>query len=447
MRGAEALLWTIGRDPVLRSTVVAVLVLDRAPDDKELADAFVDLTAVVPRLTMRVVPPRSGVGRPRWDPVDRLVMSQHLHRLAAPSPGDLRSVLDVAQAMAGTAFDPELPLWEALLVEGLEEGRGALVVKLHHSVVDGVGGLQALFAVAEPEGPHGRAVTGKGTGGLAPVHALRSAGRLVGSGLDALRRPGPTAAGLLHGAATAARLLVPTPTPLSPAMRERGQLRQAVVLDVPTADLHDAARRVGASVNDVFVSAVLDALERYHAGRGAYVRALRGTIPVNIRGEGDVVGSNRFVPARFVFPLVATSTAARVRSVHRVMHGAVHDSWLVVSDLLAEGLARLPAPLATAAFGSMLKGADFIATNMRGPVQPLQVAGATVERVYALAPPAGAAFNVALVTVGDVGCVGDVFDRAAVADPDALTAALQSAFAEVSRLAAFPGRARRPHRP
>jgi hypothetical protein len=82
----------------------------------------------------------------------------------------------------------------------------------------------------------------------------------------------------------------------------------------------------------------------------------------------------------------------------------------------------------------MLKGTDFVATNVPGPRGELQVAGARLERIYAFSPPAGAGVNVSLVSVGRHACLGVNMDTAAVPDDSLLLECFRAAFGELVRL-------------
>lgn len=64
MSGADALLWTIGRDPVLRPTVIAVLALDRAPGWADVRARIAVLTEIVPRFGSHAASRPLGRGTP-----------------------------------------------------------------------------------------------------------------------------------------------------------------------------------------------------------------------------------------------------------------------------------------------------------------------------------------------------------------------------------------------
>lgn len=108
---------------------------------------------------------------------------------------------------------------------------------------------------------------------------------------------------------------------------------------------------------------------------------------------------------------------------------------LQMTSTLAGILNRLPTATTTALFGGMLKCCDFVTSNIPGAPVPVYVGGARVERLYAFAPPAGSAFNVALISHCDTCCVGVVIDTEAVPDPDVLLRSLRAGFDEVRALA------------
>lgn len=248
-----------------------------------------------------------------------------------------------------------------------------------------------------------------------------------------------------RSARSAARLLAPAPHPLSELLVGRSIGRRYEVLDLDPAGLRGAGAATGATVNDLFVAGVLGGLARYHEHHATHVERLRVLMPVNVRRPGHGEGGNHFVPARFALAL-GGGPAERLREVHRVTETWKHAPGLALSDVLAAALDRLPPPLVGALWGTMLKGDDFVATNVPGPTFETYLAGARVERFYAFAPPSGAALNVALVTPAGRACVGISVDSAAVPDTAVLARCLASGFDEVLGLAgAPPGGALRVH--
>jgi WS/DGAT/MGAT family acyltransferase len=436
MSGADALLWTIGADPVMRPTIVALMVLSGPPDWAELRSRIAGLTQSVPRLRCRAAARPPGRGRPRFVEDPGFELASHLRRIRLPEDSGLRDVLDLAQTMATSGFDPTLPLWEATLVEGLDDGRAALLIKVHHALIDGVGGLAVLAQLFDPIGPPPKARRPRKGGAVPVTHPrdLPQAVTLVDTVADATRaavlHPVRTLGQLAAVTTSVARLMMPAGKPLSPIMTGRGFRRHVEVIDLELGTLKDAARAWGGTVNDVFVSSVIRGMTLYHSQHGVMSAGFRALMPVNVR-DGDETGSgNHFVPARFIIP-VHPDVADCIAEVRRIADSWKHAPGLAMSDVLATGLSALPAGVARGLWGSMLLGDDFCITNVPGPPFHAAIAGSGVEHIYAFSPPSGAAFNVSLVSAGDRACIAVTVDVDAVPDSAKLAGCIEDGFAEV----------------
>src|SRR5208337_1307769 len=102
----------------------------------------------------RLVAVPFGLDHPVWIEDPDLRVRSHIHRVAVPAPGSERILADLVAQIAAQPLDRTRPLWELWVVEGLAEGRVALVLKLHHAVADGVSATQLLLQLldASPEG-------------------------------------------------------------------------------------------------------------------------------------------------------------------------------------------------------------------------------------------------------------------------------------------------------
>lgn len=461
MGPADSILWRIQHDPVLRSTVTVVAVLDRAPDP-DLRRRLLEAAAHVARLRQVVAEPLLAVGSPRWVVSADFDVDYHLRRVRLPAPTSLQDVFDFAARETMSGFDRTRPLWELTVVDEVDGG-AAVVLRFHHAVTDGIGGLRLALQVLDggcgtaprgggkpvlPERPRSgehpaangarrRLGHALGHAGVAVRRGARLPGRtihLTGDALRAARHPLGTAnavAGALRGGA---HLVAPTSAPLSPLLRGRSTGLRFAAFDVDLGRLHAAAGALGGTLNDVFVAAVAGGLRHYHEDLGRPVGRLRITLPVSIRRPGDPSIANRFAPVRFTVPLVA-DPAALVRAVARLVRPWSDGPGLGLADALSVALNALPTPVLSSVFGSLLRSVDFVATNVPGLAGPVYLAGAEVQRLYAFAPPSGAAVNVALVTHAGIGCIGVDMDPAAVGDPSLLVRTLRQGFDEVLRLA------------
>jgi diacylglycerol O-acyltransferase len=454
MRPTDAFTWYMERDPLLRSTVVVVGLLDRVPDLERLQARIESATRAAPAFRDRVVLPPLRLARPRWVQVDRLDLTWHLRRVTAPSPGGLAQVLELARIAASSAFDPARPLWHATLVDGLPGDRAAFVLAFHHSLTDGVGGItlaEHLFdltreAPAPETGPNppGEQLEGWRLAWDTMTYDVGRLGRAVralplGAARTALhvaRHP----ADAVRTATSVARTVEPYLSTLSPLMRARRLDRHLEVLEVPLPGLRAAAAAHGGQVNDAFLTAVTGGLRRYHALHGATVGDLRVTLPLSLRAPGDPAGGNRITLLRFRLPAGATDPAERLVGIHQVVQRWRRARSLPHTQTIAAALNLLPAGVV----GGMLKHVDFLASDVPGVTVPLYLAGARVEAWYPFGPTIGASVNVTLMSYVDTCCIGVNVDTGAVPDPDSLMAALVEGFAEVLTLGGHPPAVRRP---
>src|SRR5262249_16109268 len=142
MSDADALMWTIEKDPQLRSTITAVAVLDRSPDRDRLIESVERASRFVPRLRQRVASNPLRIAPPRWEADPNCDLNYHLRWARAGGDGSLRDLLDMAQPIAMQGFDRARPLWEFVAVDGLADGRAGLIIKIHHAITDGVGAVK-----------------------------------------------------------------------------------------------------------------------------------------------------------------------------------------------------------------------------------------------------------------------------------------------------------------
>jgi len=449
MDPADAVMWDIEKDPVLRSTITAVAILDRSPDWDRLRTRLERASRMIPRLRQRVVVPALRVGPPRWVVDPHFELDYHLRRVRTPGDGSLADVLSVAEPIAMDAFDRARPLWQFTLVEGLEDGQAALIQKLHHSLTDGVGGIELALLlldderhVAEPdmpEAPEAESGSPLAAASRAAADGMREAagralgvpGSLLRGSVSLVADPIGTAIRANDLSRSVAKILAPIPESASPIMRERSLGRRFHALDVSLADLKAAGHLAGGKVNDAFLAAVVGGLARYHDRHDAHVSELRLTMPISLRTEGDHLGGNRFAPARFAVPADVADPVERMRRLGEIATAWCDEPGLAHTDTLAAALDRLPVSVTTSIFGSMLKHVDAVVTNVPGVADTVYLAGAEVLRQYAFAPPTGAAVNVALVSHRGRACIGVVVDTAAVSDDEGLVADLAAAFDEV----------------
>src|SRR5260370_14799145 len=144
MSAWEAVMWRAEADPRTRSTGVLVEILDRESEWERLVAAHDRVSQQIPRLRERAVEPLLPLFPPAWSPDPHLDLGYRLQRVRVPEPGTMRQLLALAQGILARPLDKARPPWEAVLVEGLEDGRAGYLLKVHHSLSDGLGLVQLL---------------------------------------------------------------------------------------------------------------------------------------------------------------------------------------------------------------------------------------------------------------------------------------------------------------
>ncbi len=441
MSASDSILWRMERDPVLRSTVSALSVLDRPPDWNRLRDKLALASRRFPWLRQVVVGPPLGIGSPRWRATPDFDLDYHLRRVRLAGTGTLAEVLELAAREAMAAIDPTRPPWELTVVEGLGHG-AAVIEKFHHAAIDGIGAMRLVAELLDPERDVDRALETLAGPGAGPAPRTGQLVRLPLGALDAALRAARSPARSLHDALEAlrwvGRLMAPVAEPLSPVLRARSTRLRFAAFDIDLDRLRAAGRNSGGTLNDAFVAAVVIGLRRYHEEHGQPVDRLRMTLPVSVRRPDDPPAGNRFVPVRLAVPTDPRPTRAVIEAVSTTVRDWREGPALGLTDAMADALNLLPTPVLARVFGAILRNVDFVATNVPGPTTPVYLAGAEILGQYAFAPPSGAAVNVALVSYRTSGCIGVNMDPAAVDDSAAMTAALREGFDAVVDLDA-PG--------
>jgi WS/DGAT/MGAT family acyltransferase len=348
-------------------------------------------------------------------------------------------------------FDRARPLWEFYVVDGLEGGRAAMIQKIHHSVTDGVGGVELALTMLDlerqptadlgpmPEAPEPEHFSPTALLADGVTHEVRRQqgmlSRLAGEFVKAAGNPSDTATAASDMVSSLARMLTPAFAPLSPLMTARSLSSRYEHLTIPLHDLKAAARTAGAKLNDAFVAAVAGGLRAYHAHHGVDVDALRMGMPINIRdASAALAGGNQFVPARFAVPTNITDPAERMAAIRELVLEQRAEPALGFVEPIAGVLTRLPSRVTTQLFGSMLKGVDFTTSNVPGAPMDVFLAGARIEAQFPFGPLSGAAMNITLMSGPDEVYIGVNTDPAAVPDPEVLVGCLQEGFDEILKL-------------
>jgi WS/DGAT/MGAT family acyltransferase len=438
MSETEALMWAVERDPALRSSFLNVTFLDRSPDFNRFRRRMDRAVAAVPRLRQRVTP-AGLLGVPGWEADPEFDIDFHVRRIDAPPPGSDRVVLDMAAALYAEEWEPDRPLWQFTIVDGLEGDRAALLAKMHHTITDGVGGvrLSALFLDLERDAPEPE---------LRPDAEDDLPGDEPTSLLDAIRRPldltrkaiADVADSVTHPVETAqsmARQILVTDKARSTLWRgKRSMHRRFDILRFPLDDAKRAAKALGGTVNDFFMTGVAGGAAAYHRKKGAEVTEMRVAMPISTRTDRSA-GGNAFAPTRLLVPAGTEDPVTRFNAVREQINTVKSERALGLAETLAGVLSSLPTPVLARLARFQVETVDFACSNVKGAPFDLYVAGAKVLANHPMGPTAGVAFNATLLSYLGSLDIGINTDTAAVDDPALLVQCIEESLQELAAAA------------
>lgn len=450
MNEMEALMWRSERHPRLSSTILALMVLDQPPDWERLVAAHEWGLELIPRLRQRVLEPALPVGPPAWVPDEHFHLDYHLRRTRLPGSGGggMAALMSFTSSFALSPLDRQRPLWEAVLVEGLDDGKAAYVLKMHHSLTDGLGSIQLLSLLQSRTREHTEDKPRPEPDLHTPVEAdpvqlavdelgdqLRRipgiAEQALRAGRSLLSNPSRATSEAVRYAASMRRVLTTGPAKSSPLLRQRtGRVWRYGVLECELAELKASAKAAGGSVNDAFVAALLGGMRRYHELHGVEIDAMPMGMPVSLRKDDDPMGGNKFAGALFAAPVGISDPVERIAAIRGVVLSVRTEPALDSVAMLAPVVNRLPSAVGAAAW-RLGASADLAASNVPGTPYESYVAGAKVERMYPLGPLPGVAVGVAMVSHVGTCCLGFNIDGTAVKDHEALMGCFADGLDEV----------------
>ncbi|MFC5731325.1 MULTISPECIES: WS/DGAT/MGAT family O-acyltransferase [Nocardioides] len=397
----------------------------------------------VPEFTRKIRAVPLGLDHPVWVWDQNFDIERHVHRLAVPSPGGYRELMDLCAHLASLPLDRSRPLWEMWVIEGYrtEEGDERVVVfaKMHHATVDGVSGANLLSHLCsiEPEAPPlvpdpslrhprdpgkgellGRAVAGTATRPLALAKMLKPSAELVTKTIGRARQ----------GTAMAAPFSAPR-TSFNGTITGH---RSIAIVDLPLGDIREVKQATGATVNDVVLTVAGGALRAYLEERDELPEtSLLATVPVSVRDSSKRSSGANKISA--LFTKLGTDVEDPVERLamlaERNRHAKEHHN-AISADALQDW-AEFAAPrtfgLAVRTYANLRLAEkhpvvhNLVISNVPGPPIPLYFVGARIDVLCPLGPVFhGAGLNITVMSNDGKVHVGVIACRESMPDTDAL---------------------------
>ncbi len=422
--------------PTERLHVGALVVLAAAPPMAAFVAALADRLGRLRRYRQVPERPRFDWHLPVWRDTPDFDVTRHVHRHALAAPGDTAAFQSTVDALFARPLPADRPLWECHLIEGGADGRAAVLIKMHHCMIDGVSGVQVLDLLT---GGDRADQAGTGTGrapapsGNGATHAPQPSGWLA-QAIDAVTHPGRTlehvqqtvAAG---GALASLALERSARFPWNGAVGAGRAVRwQSFALDRLLA-LRGAA---GCKVNDVALALITGALravlspEQRRAGRR--VRAL---VPVNLRQPDEHLTLGNRISGRLAsLPVDVDDPRERLRLIADEMRAQKAPGRMPVFDFALALASVLPAPLAPwiVHVNDAWPVVHTVCTNVPGPSEPRWLAGERVLEIHPIVPlAAGVGLGFAMLSYAGSFSIVVTADPALVPAIDRFPAALAAA--------------------
>jgi diacylglycerol O-acyltransferase / wax synthase len=430
-----------------------------APAYEDLVELVTAKLPLVPRYRQVVRTLPLQIFRPVWADDEHFEIGYHVRHVAVPSPGGAGQVRKLAAQIFAQRLDRARPLWETWLLEGLKGGRWALISKVHHCMVDGIGGNDLMAAIFDlgPDAKRPAPVTWEpepeasvaglvGEGMLDAVSwSLRQLSGVTGFG----RHPFPARHELLEFGrgltGSARRLAAPSASSLNGPI---GPHRRWAWTTASLSEVKEIRSALGGTVNDVLLAAITrgfrDLLEaRDELTDGLVVRSL---VPVSVRtADEQGVIANRVSAVLANLPVGEPDPMRRLALLRDQMDDLKRTRQAVGAEILTGMLGfAAPALLALgsrAAFRIPQPLVQTVTTNVPGPRFPLFLLGCRMRKMYPYVPIAdNLRIGIAVISYLDTFSFGITADYDAVPDLRVLVKGIGRGVAELGGRSGDPQR-------
>jgi diacylglycerol O-acyltransferase / wax synthase len=413
-------------------------------------------TALIPHFHWRLHEVPLGLDLPYWVEDENFSYDHHIRRIAVPSPGDREALAELVAYLYCRHLDRGRPLWETWFIEGLADGKYAVLQKMHHCMMDGEGAVKMgeIMWDHEPDAPPPEVDPdiADARPGQAPelwqqsFNAARSLSRLplLASReiYDALRH------NLSQRMSRSGTQAEKPMTPNTSFNDNIGSGRGLVYCSLPLADIKVVKSHFEVTVNDVLLALVGGSLRDYLLAQGDLPdESLRTSIPVSLRTEADDNFSNKVTTTEVTLATDIADPVQRLREIARESgaakleaHGGGNKGPMEIVGILPPLLVNALIRITPGDRVAGMMGSNVVVSNVRGSPNPMYIGGARMTNLYPMSIIApGGGINITCGSYADSIHVGVTIEPELVPDPwlivDGLQKALQEYLAQVGKSA------------
>ncbi|MBY5922846.1 wax ester/triacylglycerol synthase family O-acyltransferase [Ferrimonas balearica] len=338
---------------------------------------------------------------PRWRSASTVDLGYHVRHSQLPEPGNPHQLLELISRIHSYRLDRSRPLWELWVIDGLESGEVALVVKIHHSLADGVRASK-LFARScslTPDGETHPFWVGAGqTDATARAERasllsclLSSRGliqRQIGASIGLAKLAGKLALNSLNLQPT--RLKVPFTAPRTPFNISPDRARTVALASLPLRRFSRIAKLTGTTANDVMLTVCDMALHRYlQVHNWSSRKPMVALMPINLRrADEEPVECNKISLGLVELGQSDDPPLVRLGNIRDGTMGVKQEALELSGDayyqysIIVNGLALTAGRLGLHHY--LPPATNMLISNVPGPTQPLYYMGAEVTQMYPL---------------------------------------------------------------
>jgi WS/DGAT/MGAT family acyltransferase len=444
--------------PSVHQHVSGVTILDpsTAPGGKltyeDVTRVIASRLHLVPRFRQRVVFPPFAVGRPVWVDDQSFDIAFHMRKAGLPKPGSRKDLAEYVQRVTSRPLDRTKPLWEAYVIEGLEDGLMATLTKVHHAMVDGMSAIDLATVMfdftPEPQiltPPEWRPESPPTPGDLfrdglreTITHPLVS---FAETARAAMATPARIAEEIRETVGGIAGVLERGIAPASPFNRQVGPNRRFAMVEAPVATFKAVKRELGGTVNDVILATVAGAIYRLFQTRKEPTRGrtLRAMVPVSVRTKSEQMALGNRVSSIFVdLPIGPMGPRKRLQLITAETKDLKESNQAVGAEFLMNIGTWAPPTLHALAARLAVRSRliNLVVSNVPGPQIPLYIAGAKVLASYPTMPLAETmGLSIAVTSLAGTMAFGITADWDSLPDIDLLAAAMEESLQELQKAA------------
>lgn len=351
------------------------------------------LVAQFPRFSQRVVELPSLVW---WQDLEPFDIEPHLKRTTLPGPGGQQELADYVSSLLHHPLPLDRPLWEVHFVDGFHGSGSAMVVRVHHCVADGLALYRVMTSLTDDTENPAVIAAGEVRRGRSIGSALREIVHLGENLADDLVHPTHLVDLVSDGLAGTRALahILAMSGDAHTSLRGHVGLTKTVLWTDPVrlAAVRDAAHLVGATVNDVVLTAISGALRTYLLGEDGVAPDVRAIVPVNLRPLDEPVGielGNKFGLIFLTLPLSIEDGNDRLRETKARADAVKHSAQSVVTLSVLDLMGHTPYAVEQTLVELFASKATMIITNVPGPTRPLFLAGRKLRGTIGWPPESG----------------------------------------------------------